>query len=203
MRGISAVIVGIALAGCGGSPTDPSSLSLVDVRVGDLMTAKLGLPVPAPPGVTGTLSGSFAASIWDGSRWVSLGSPHPMTLGLQLLVYTNAPTSVHGEQRAPAGSYDRARLILQGVTANIAAGSRVGGITLSSDATIQIGGSDRYVELFYPVRFSLGDDSSVIRVITFGLNSQAWLMSSAVQSGQVEDEALQAHISATTSVEAR
>jgi hypothetical protein len=109
MRVISAVIVGVAFAACGGSPTDPSALTRVDVRVGDLMIAKLGLPVPAPLGVTGTLSGNFAASIWDGSRWVSLGSPHSMAVGLQLLVYTNAPTTVHGEQSAPAGSYDRAK----------------------------------------------------------------------------------------------
>jgi hypothetical protein len=79
----------------------------------------------------------------------------------------------------------------------------VGGITLSSDATIQIGGSDHYVELVYPVRFSLGDDPSVRQVVVFQLFSGAWLTSSAVQSGQVEDEALQGHVQATTSAEAR
>jgi len=80
------------------------------------------------------------------------------------------------------------------------------GPTIARDslwATIDLGGSDHYVELWYPVRFTLGDDPDMRRVVTFALNSQAWLMSGALQSGQVEDDVLQAHISAATSLEVR
>jgi hypothetical protein len=198
------VIVGVALAACGSSSvSSPRAQGRVDIRIGDLINFKLGTPFPAQPGVTGTLSGSFAASIRDGSRWVDLGSPNVMTVGLQVPVFSVAPTSVHGEQDAPPGPYDWARLVLEGVSANVASGSRVSGITLNSDATVRLGGSDHYVELRYPARFTLSDDPAVRQVVVFQLNSQAWLTSSAVQSGQVEDAALQAAIGATTSIEPR
>jgi len=63
MRALSAAILGISLTACGGSPTSPMALTHIEVRVGDLMNAKLGLPVPAPLGLTGTLSGRFVPSI--------------------------------------------------------------------------------------------------------------------------------------------
>ena len=195
-------VIAAALTACDDSPTAPTAQTTIDVRVGDLYNFKLGTPVPVPT-VTGTLSGNFAASIWDGSRWVSLGKANAIVVGLHLY-YTFAPTSVHGEQHAPPGSYDRVRLTLQGVTANIARGSGFGGITLGSDAAIRLGGSDHFVELLVPVtRFSLGDDSSVIRVIVLQVNSQQWLTRSVAESGQVEDAALQAAISASTSLEPR
>lgn len=198
-----AVIVGVVTAACGSSPAGPTAQTRIDVSVGDLTNPKLGTPVPVPT-VTGTLSGDFAAGVWDGSRWVSLGSPNRTTVPLQLPVFLGSPTIIHGEQTAPAGTYDRVRLILQGVTATIARGSGFGGITLSSDTTIQLGGSDRHVELLPSVtRFALEDDPSVRRVIVFELHSQQWLTASAAQSGQVEDQALQAAVSVTTRIEPR
>ena len=196
-------VIAIGSTACGESPTAPTAQTRVDARVGDLANPKLGTPLPVPT-VTGTLAGNFTASIWDGSRWVSLGSPNGITVGLQIPVYTGTPTTVHGEQSAPEGSYDRVRLVLQGVTATIARGSGFGGITLSSDATIRLGGSDHYVELQESVvPFSLAGDPSVRRVILFELNSQQWLTSSAAQFGQVEDAALQAAVSASTMLEPR
>ncbi len=194
-------MIGFAVAACSSSsPVGPTAQTPVDVRVGDLTIPKLGTPIPVPV-VTGTLSGNFAASMWDGSRWISVGSANGITVPLQVPIYIGAPTTVHGEQRAPAGSYDRVRLVLQGVTAHLKAGSGFGGITLSSDAAIRLGGSDHEVELPVAVsRFSLGDDPSVTRVIVFELHSQQWLTAGVAQSGQVEDAALQAAISATTSI---
>ena len=196
-------VIAVASAGCGAeAPAAPTAQTTIDVRVGDLYNFKLGTPIPVPT-VTGTLSGNFAASIWDGSRWVSLGNANAITVGLHLYS-TFARTSVHGEQHAPPGSYDRVKLTLQGVTANLARGSGFGGITLSSDATFRLGGSDHSVELLVTVtRFLLGEDPSVIRVIALQLNSEQWLTRNVAESGQVEDEALQAAVSASTSLESR
>ena len=204
MRSVALVaVIAVASTACDESPTTPTARAFVDARVGDLTNPKLGTPVPVPT-VTGTLSGNFVASIGDGSQWVSLGSPNGISVGLQIPIFLGAATSVHGEQTAPAGSYDRVRLVLQGVTATIARGSGFGGITLGSDATIRLGGSDHSVELPAVVsRFSLVDDPSSRRVIVFELNSQQWLTSSVAQSGQVEDTALQGAISARTSLEPR
>jgi hypothetical protein len=107
-----AVIV-VASTACDDSPTGPTAQPRVDARVRDTPGSS----------VTGTLAGNFSASIWDGSRWVSLGSPNGITVTLQA---SGATTTVHGEQSAPAGSYDRVRLVLQSVTANIARGSPIG-----------------------------------------------------------------------------
>ena len=205
MRAITLlVVIAVASTACGASssPAAPSAQTAIDVRVGDLYNFKLGLPVPVPT-VTGTLSGNFAASVWDGSQWVSLGNANAITVGLHL--YTTFPRrSVHGEQHAPPGAYDRVKLTLQGVTANIASGSGFGGITLSSDAVYRLGGSDHSAELIVPVtRFLLGNDPSVIRVINIQLNSERWLTRNVAESGQVEDDALQASIFANTSLESR
>ena len=125
-------------------------------------------------------------------------------MALQIYPTIAKPATVHGEQSAPAGSYDRIRLVLEGVTAFIARGSSFGGTTLGSDASFRLGGSDHYVEIPVSVtRFSLEDDPSAKRVILFEMNSVAWLTSTVAQSGQVEDAALQATISARTSLESR
>ena len=206
MRPVTLVaLIAVASAACDDSPTAPPTRGYVDARVVDLTSGKLGSPFPPPP-FTGTLSGNFTASIWDGSRWVSLGSPNGITVVMRVHVANTSavPATVHGEQSAPLGSYNRVRLVLQGVTASIAAGSGFGGITLSSDATFRLGGSDHYVELSHSVApFSLAHDPSVRRVIVFDLDSETWLTSSVAQSGQVEDAALQAAFSAFTSLESR
>lgn len=181
---------------------------LIDARVIDSIPLKVGAIVPLPT-ATGTLSGDFAASIWNGSQWVSLGTANRMTVGLQLKVFSGAPsppapTTVHGDQRAPSGSYDRVRLVLQGVTATVARGSGfpIGGGTLDSDATVRLGGSDHYVELPVTVTpFAVEDDPFMRRVIVFQLNSARWLTLSVAESGQVEDAALQEAVSASTSLE--
>jgi len=202
---VVAVIV-VASTACDESsttPTTPTTRALVDARVVDSKNFKLGVPIPVPI-VKGTLSGNFDASIWDGSRWVSLGSPNGITVPLQIYSAIATPVTVHGEQSAPAGSYDRVKLVLQGVTATIERGSSFGGTTFSSDTTFRLGGSDQHVELPVTVsRFSLEESPSVKRVIVFELSSERWLTSSVAQSGQVEDAALQAAISVRTSLEPR
>jgi hypothetical protein len=152
------------------------------------------------PVVTGSLAGNISASAWNGDRWYDLGSPNGITIPLQV---SGRSTTVHGEASIPATSYNRVRLVLDGVTARINRGSVIGGSSLSSDATIALGGSDRRAELIVSVAAFAVEPNSPTRTILFDLRSAQWLTAAALQSGRVEDAALQAAVTATTRVENR
>lgn len=189
------IVLGACLvpASCGDSPTGPTAGTRVDAVIQDSPASN--------PTVTGTLAGNVFASLWDGNRWTDVGSPNGITVPLQL---TGRSTTVHGEASVPSASYSRVRLVFQGVTARIARGSIVGGTTLTGDTTVGLGGADERAEMIVPVStFSVEADSSVRRVIVFELHSQQWLTSAAVQSGRVEDAALQAAVTAVTRAESR
>jgi hypothetical protein len=157
-------------------------------------------PITSPT-ITGSLAGNVSASLWDGNRWHDLGSPNGITIPLQI---TGRSTTVHGEASVASTSYDRVRLVLQGVTARIARGSTIGGTTLTADTTIALGGSDQRAELSLSVgSFSVEPTASVRRIIVFELRSQQWLTAQALQSGRIEDSALQGAVTATTQVESR
>ena len=148
--------------------------------------------------VTGTLSGNIFASVGNSTRWEDLGSANGITVPLQS---TATPTTVHGEQSVPSGSFTRVRLVLQGVTARIARGSLVGGVPVSSDTTLTLGGSDARAELVANVDSFTGEDSATTkRLVVFDLRSDVWLTQSALQAGRVEDSALQAALLARTQV---
>lgn len=112
---------------------------------------------------------------------------------------TRVEAVVQDAPSVPSSSYSRVRLVFQGVTARIARGSVVGGTTLTSDTTVVLGGSDARAEMSIPVSpFSVEADARVRRVIVFDLRSQQWLTAAALQSGRVEDGALQTAVTATT-----
>lgn len=195
MRRLTRVVILLTLVcgSCGDSPTGPSAGTRVEARIQDSPGSS--------PAITGTLAGNFLASVWDGNRWIDLGSPNGITVPLQS---SGASTTVHGEQSVPAGSYGRVRLVLQGVTARIARGSTIGGTTLTNDATVRLGGSDQRVEISVSVdSFSVETDPSMRRVIVFELRSQQWLTTSALQSGQADDAGIQAAVAASTRAERR
>jgi hypothetical protein len=149
------------------------------------------------PSVTGSLAGNVSASLSvDGVQWIDLGSPNGVTIPLQLV---GSAATVHGEQDAAAGSYTRVRLIFQGVTARLAAGSVVGGTTLTAETTLSLGGSDQRVDLVVTVpTFTVLADGTVQRTITFDLRSHVWLTAAALQAGTIQDAALQSAVTATT-----
>ncbi len=155
---------------------------------------------------TGTVSGSLAGNVFasisaDGTTWVDLGSPNGITVPLQLTATTS---TVHGEADAAAGVYSRVRLTFHGVVARLQAGSVVGGVTLTSEANITLGGADQRVELTVTVpSFTVDADPSVQRTVLFELRSHLWLTATALQAGTVEDAALQAAVQATTRLDPR
>src|SRR5688572_8128396 len=190
MRKTTKIAIGLALltAACGDSPAGPSSGTRVEAFVQDSPAAT--------PMVTGTLAGNVFASVGEGDRWTDIGSANGITIPLQIAGRT---TTVHGETSVPSSSYSRVRLVFQGVSARIARGSVVGGTTLAADATIILGGGDERVEMSVPVSaFSVDPDPGVRRVIVFEIRSQQWLTAAALQSGRVEDAALQTAVTATT-----
>ena len=156
---------------------------------------------PTGPVVTGSLAGNVNVSLSaDGTQWTDLGSPNGITIPLQVA----GTTTVHGEQDAPTGSYNRARLVFQGVTARLNSGSTVGGVVFTSDVTITLGGSDQRVELIVPVpAFTVEADPATQRTILFELRSSLWLTAAILQTRLVEDAALQGAVLASTRLDPR
>jgi len=151
---------------------------------------------------TGELTGQVQVSISpDGSTWLDLGSLNGVTIGLQS---DSDSTSVHGEQTAPADQYTRVRLIFQGVTAELPAGTTVGTTTLTADESIDIGGSDQRVEIVKQVSgFQVLADTTVRRTILFDLRSALWITEVSLAAGVVEDAVIQGAVVASTISEPR
>jgi hypothetical protein len=190
-RTIAAATLGLLASACA-ETVGPSSGTRVEAIVQDTVTS---------PAVTGTMAGNVYASLWNGDRWHDLGSANGITIPLQV---SGRTTTVHGEASVASASYDRVRLVLQGVTARVSRGSVVEGTTLTSDVNLVLGGSDQRAELSLPVSsFSVEPDSSVKRVVVFELRSHRWLTTRALQSGRVEDADLQTAVLASTRVEMR
>jgi hypothetical protein len=187
------VVTALLSTACDDSTMGPSSGTHVEARVQD--------SPQAAQTVNGTLAGNVSASIGNGERWNDLGSPNGITIPLQTM---GRVTTVHGEASVASSSYNRARLVFQGVTARITRGSIIGGTTLSNDVTLTLGGSDQRADISVPVdSFVVEPSASVRRVIVFDLRSQQWLTAAALQSGLVEDAALQSALTAATRTETR
>jgi hypothetical protein len=189
---ITVVLTALLAIACDDSAVGPTSGTRVEAVVQD-----------SPSGtsaVTGSLAGNVSASAWNGDRWYDLGSSNGITIPLQV---SGRSTTVHGETSIPSASYNRVRLLLQGVSARVNRGSVIGGTALANDTTIALGGSDQRAELIVPVdAFAVAVDSSK-RTIVFELRSSQWLTSGALQSGIVEDASLQTAVTAATRVESR
>jgi hypothetical protein len=96
------------------------------------------------------------------------------------------------------------RLRLQGVTAQLASGSVVDRVRLTTDPTLVLGGTDQAADIVISVPdFLVERDAGVRRTIVFELRSSQWLTSGSLQTGRVEDAALRDAIRAATRSEPR
>lgn len=155
---------------------------------------------PKTAAFSGELSGDVQVSISSGGvNWFDLGSLNGITIALQ----SDSDTSdVHSEQDAPVNTYSHVRLILDGVDAELKAGSVIGATTLASDAVVGLGGSDRRVEIVKQVApFSVVSDEEIRRGILFLLNSRLWITEGSLQQGVVEDAPIQGAVTAVTRVD--
>ncbi|MBI4551600.1 MAG: hypothetical protein HY710_04985 [Candidatus Latescibacteria bacterium] len=168
-------------------------------------------PQQANPKVSGagatsaTFTGDLTANTFvslsaDGTTWVDLGSPNGITIKLQ---NTTDSTNVHGEQDARVGTYARVRLVLQNATATIKAGSTIGSLTLTSDTTVKVGGTDQRVEIDKAVSFQVSSETSFRTAIVFELNAEQWITEQSVQAGVVEDTAIQQATTVAARTESR
>lgn len=155
---------------------------------------------PKTAAFSGELSGDVQVSISSGgTNWFDLGSLNGMTIALQ----SDSDTSdVHGEQDAPVSTYSQVRLVFDGVDAELKAGSIIGNTTLASDVVVELGGSDRRVEIVKQVApFSVVTDDAVRRGILFLLNSRLWITEATLQQGVVEDAPIEGAVTAVTRVD--
>ena len=151
---------------------DPQSSSPAVVG-GDLAASRVGLRT-----LSGTVEGDFRVSISaDGQSWVDLGSLNGITATLQ----SSGQSTVHGEQSVAAGTYTRVRLIIDGADAELAAGSQIGGLTLTLDTSVSIGNGGQVVVVRTVPEFTVRAEATTR--IAFDLNSEMWLTESAVTLG--------------------
>lgn len=146
----------------------------------------------------GTFTGDAQVSIGaEGEAWVDLGSPTPTTVELQS---TGDETTVHAGTMIPAGLYTRVRLTLTGAEATVGAGAVFGGVTVTSDSRIEVGGSDNQVVIEKAVQPFTVTAGAHARVL-FDLNSEGWIHRQSVEDESAEDEEVRESTTATRSVD--
>ncbi len=171
----------IAATACGDDPVDPDVTGVVDVVVHD----------NTPDGAfAGTAAGNFHASIRTiGGTWFEVGTPNGITVALQ----SSAPTetTVHGPTSVPAGTYDRVRLTLSGVTFTIT----TGGGGLNTGSAVAAGSADLQLEVSVP-DFTVSTSAGTASV-SFDLNVEDWLTDAMLTAQVIADGDLTGQLTAT------
>jgi hypothetical protein len=154
----------------------------------------------APTAFTGSIAGDAQISISaDGTEWYDLGSPNGITIQLQ---NANDSTTVHGEVDAPAGTYTRVRVVIDGAEARLNAGSTFGGLVLQAQVAVALGGSDQEVVIDRTVpAFEVRAEAGAVTVIRLELNAEAWLTETSVQALMVQDTAIQTSLAVSVETE--
>ena len=136
-----------------------------------------------------TASGNMHVSIRStGDTWVDVGSPNGITVALQ----SATSTTVHGSTSVPAGTYDRVRLTLSGVTFMVTTG---GG--LNTGSALAAGSTDLELEISVP-DFTVSTSAGTASV-SFDLNVQDWLTDASLTAGVIADGELTGQLAATVS----
>ncbi len=167
------------IAACDDSGLDAGTMGKVQFILRDAP----GTTAPAYQGSLTTNANAFIAA--NGTQWVQLGSPNGITVKLQNADSTN----VHGAVDAPVGTYTRVRLVLRDVEVVVKAGASVGGITLTSDVTLAVGGTDREVVIETQVApFVVTENDRV--TVDIRLDSGVWINAQNLQTRTVPDAAI-------------
>ncbi len=178
---LTLVASAVAVTACGDDGLDPDVTGLVNAEVRD---------TPAGAGAfAGTASGNMHVSIRStGGTWVDVGTPNGITVALQ----SATPTSVHGSTSVPAGTYDRVRLTLSGVTFTVTTGG--GGINTGS--ALAAGSADLALEItVIPFTVSSGAGTATV---SFDLNVEGWLTDAMLQAQVIADGNLTGQLTGTT-----
>lgn len=155
----------------------------------DAQTVSLAslLPLQQSSSYEGTVSGEARVEVSaDGETWTELGDASDVEIDLQA---SGGGAVVHADASVPLESYTRARLVLDGADAVLAAGSTVGGITLEAETTLALGGTGQViVEAQLDESLDAGADTDA--TVSFDLNSEAWVTETAVEAGAVAESAI-------------
>jgi hypothetical protein len=200
----SAALVAVA---CADSPTGTGMVTgTVSAAVTDDASAASVQDAGSTTGAQtagSTFSGTFTANAQaaisvDGVTWIDLGSPAAIDVALQS---TGNRTDIHGNVAVPVGTYTRVRLTLSGAQAQLNAGAVLGGITLTSSATIRVAGGNQFVieKQVQPFTVSANTHARVI----FDLNSQEWVDEESARDEEVDEEDVQESTTAHREVEPR
>ena len=170
----------VAATACGDDGVDPDVTGLVNAVVHD-----------TPPGTVafmGTAAGNMHVSIRStGGTWVDVGTPNGITVALQ----STTPTSVHGSTSVAAGTYDRVRLTLSGVTFTVT----TGGGGLNTGSAVAAGSAALQLEVSvsdFTVSTSAGTAS-----VSFDLNVEDWLTSAMLTAQVIADGDLTGQLTAS------
>lgn len=176
------LVITLCIAACGDSPLDPDVTGLVDARIHDDPTGSAGF--------NGTAAGNFFVSVRStGGTWVDLGSPNGITADLQSAV----GTTVHGPSSVPAGSFNRVRLTLSGVTFSLDAGGMVEGNTLPSDASAEAAATAPLVLDFDVSDFDVVEGGATVR-IAFDLNVESWIDQQSLDDEVIADSQIEGQV---------
>lgn len=133
-------------------------------------------------GYSGTVSGDARVEVSaDGETWTELDESSQVEVDLQA---SGGGATVHADASVPLESFTRVRLVLDGADARLEAGSTVGGVTLDSETTVTLG-SDGQAVVEVQLDQSLDASADTDAMISFDLNSEAWITESAVTAGAV------------------
>ena len=188
---LTALLVPTVLVACSDDSTGPDTTAeaMMSARIedGSSSSALTSSPTAASSLVgaafNGTAHGRAHVEVYsEANGWVSLGSPSNASMTLQ----SANGTTVHSDVTVDPGIYTRVRLVLENFDADIAAGAVLGGLTLNSAVTIDVGGSDDRVVIEKEVSPVLVE-AETRSTIVFDLNSEAWVTSQSAQNETASD----------------
>jgi hypothetical protein len=143
----------------------------------------------------GSLSGEMSVAIQtQAGAWIDVGSPRSITM----TAHSTDSTDVSGSATMPAGTYTKVRIIWRHAAAHLLAGSVIGGLTLSVDAVVDIGGPDSVVieKTMTPFTVQASASATTKTDIVFDLNSEVWLTEQNVQSRACSESSVDAAVTA-------
>ena len=177
---LTLVASAVAATACGDGGLDPDITGLVNAEVNDTPAGAAAF--------AGTIAGNMHVSIrsTDGT-WVDVGTPNGITAELQSIT----PMSVHGSTSVPAGTYDRVRLTLSGVTFTVT----TGGGGLNTGSAVAAGSADLALEVSVP-EFTVSTSGGTASV-SFDFNVEAWLTDAMLTAQVIADGDLTGQLTAT------
>ena len=195
IRVLTALLIPATFAACGDDSTGPETEinGSVSARMHDGSSSALMARAMTAQSFAGSASGQAQVQVYSEAQgWVALGSPVTSTVQLQ----SSSTTTLYSSASIPVGTYTRVRLVMDGFNADVSAGATLGGLTLSADVRITMGGADGMIEIEKTVTpFTVSATSST--TIDFDLNSEAWIDEESANAEAASDTEVE---SATTAV---